>query len=166
MLKAVWSIVHVDTRPTRCCGPRKKNVSFQETRGFPCRLRKPEIHLLNFCDPVFQKLAWTLVKSCIKCDSHFSFLTCIRSYSGMFWRFITHTGMNIDTGLDMTGFSGLQYQEPNLIVITVQSRTRDWNYLCPLKLYFAWIKNVFPAPKGTQRQFKLFPRSNPSPGIV
>ena len=63
-------------------------------------------------------------------------------------------------------FSGLQRQLPNLIVIAVRSRTRNWSSLSPLKqFFFAWIRNLFPSPKRRQRRFKVFPKSNPSRGI-
>ena len=68
-----------------------------------------------------------LVKFCIKCAFHFSFLTRIRSYSALFWFDITVTGVDIDTGQDMTGFqdfnancqiSSLSQCDPELVTDT------------------------------------------------
>ena len=44
------------------------------------------------------------VKFCMRRDFHFSLPTRVRSYSELFWFYITHTGIDIDTGQGMTGF--------------------------------------------------------------
>ena len=74
---------------------QEDSMLFRETLKFT---------LSSFGDSRFQKLAWKLVKFCIKYDFHFSFPTRVPLYSELFWFYITHTGIDIDTGQDMTSF--------------------------------------------------------------
>ena len=59
-------------------------------------------------------LAWMLIKSCIKCDFHFSFPTRIRSYFQLFWFHIARTGVDIDMGQVMTGLQDFITKSPIL----------------------------------------------------
>ena len=97
--------VHVDTRPTRCCGPRNKKIPISGNKGFSMPFKEIwKFTFSSFGGSRFQKFAWMLVESCIKCDFHFLFPTGIRSNSELSWVYIACTGIDVDPGQDTTGF--------------------------------------------------------------
>ena len=94
-------------------------------------------------------------KSCIKSDLHCSFLTRTPLNSFWFSCRIHWNRRRYRPGHD--SLLGLHYQEPNLIVIAVQSQTCDWRCLTSRKqLLFVWIRNLFLPPKRKQRWFNVF----------